>query len=109
MIKRSGINVSPAEVEETLQQHSDIALAGVTGLEDESRGEIIIAYVIARPGHHIKTDNVLAFCRERLSRYKIPDRLVITDGLPLTATGKLMRKELRVLAGVENSNTRVVE
>lgn len=109
MIKRSGINVSPAEVEETLQQHSDIALAGVTGLEDESRGEIIIAYVIARPGHHIKTDNVLAFCRERLSRYKIPDRLVITDSLPLTATGKLMRKELRVLAGVENSNTRVVE
>ncbi len=109
MIKRSGINVSPAEVEETLQQHSDIALAGVTGLDDESRGEIIVAYVIARPGHDIVPGNVLAFCRERLSRYKIPDRLVVTDSLPLTATGKLMRKELKALAGSDSSNTSVVE
>ena len=98
MIKRSGINVSPAEVEETLQQHSDVALAGVTGLEDAVRGEIIVAYVIARPGHVIVPDDVLSFCRERLSRYKIPDRLIVADGLPLTVTGKLMRRELKAMA-----------
>ena len=98
IIKRSGINVSPAEIEETLQQHEDIALAGVTGLDDATRGEIIVAYVIARPGHEIDRDRVLAFCRERLSRYKIPDRLIIAESLPLTVTGKLMRRELKSMA-----------
>ncbi|MEM7751308.1 MAG: class I adenylate-forming enzyme family protein [Pseudomonadota bacterium] len=98
MIKRSGINVSPAEVEEALQQHADVALAGVTGIEDESRGEIIVAYLVARPGHTIVAAGVKKFCRERLSRYKVPDRLVVVESLPLTATGKLMRRELKALA-----------
>jgi fatty-acyl-CoA synthase len=105
MIKRSGINVSPVEVEETLQQHGDVALAGVTGLEDASRGEIIVAYVVARPGHNIAADSVLAFCRDRLSRYKLPDRLIVVDRLPLTVTGKLMRRELKAMAAVVSSQT----
>ena len=50
MIKRSGINVAPAEVEEVLQQHAGVGLAGVTGVDDPAGGEIIVAYVIARPG-----------------------------------------------------------
>lgn len=98
MIKRSGINVSPAEVEDALQRHPDIALAGVTGIADAGRGEIIVAYVTARPGRAIACADVLAHCRVLLSRYKIPDRLVITDHLPLTVTGKLMRRELKHLA-----------
>jgi fatty-acyl-CoA synthase len=101
MIKRSGINVSPAEVEEALQQHPDVALAGVTGLEDAVRGEIIVAYIVARPDHDIDTDGILAFCRERLSRYKLPDRLIAADALPLTATGKLMRRELKSMAAAQ--------
>lgn len=109
MIKRSGINVSPAEVEETLQQHSDVALAGVTGLDDDSRGEIIVAYVVARAGHSIIPDNVLAFCRERLSRYKIPDRLVVAEELPLTVTGKLMRRELKAQAASDILNSSVAK
>ncbi len=98
MIKRSGINVSPAEVEDALQQHADVGLAGVTGLDDAGRGEIIVAYVVARPGHEIDVDSVLAFCGEQLSRYKIPDRLIVAERLPLTATGKLMRRELKAMA-----------
>lgn len=105
MIKRSGINVSPAEVEESLQQHGDVALAGVTGLEDANRGEIIVAYIVPRPGHTIKTDDVIAHCRERLSRYKIPDRLIVADSLPLTVTGKLMRRELKAMAAAANTQT----
>lgn len=101
MIKRAGINVSPAEVEETLQQHDHVALAGVTGLDDASRGEIIVAYLIARPGHTIDLENVIAFCRERLSRYKVPDRVIVRESLPLTVTGKLMRRELRAIAAKE--------
>ena len=98
MSSAAGINVSPAEVEEALQQHADVALAGVTGIEDESRGEIIVAYLVARPGHTIVAAGVKEFCRERLSRYKVPDRLVVVERLPLTATGKLMRRELKALA-----------
>ncbi len=98
MIKRAGINVSPAEVEEILQQHEAVALAGVTGLEDAARGEVIVAFVSARPGASVDTDALLAHCREHLSRYKVPDRLIVTDALPLTVTGKLMRRELRAMA-----------
>ena len=98
MIKRSGINVSPAEVEEVLQQHPDVALAGVTGAPDETRGEIIIAFVIPRPASDLSPDDLLRFCRERLSSYKLPDRIVPSTELPLTPTGKLMRRELKALA-----------
>jgi len=106
MIKRSGINVSPAEVEETLQQHPDIALAGVTGFEDSDRGEIIIAFVTAKPGRIIDGDDVMAHCREQLSSYKIPDRLIASKALPLTVTGKLMRHELKVMAMTQRTAQR---
>ena len=105
MIKRSGINVSPAEVEEVLQQHPDVALAGVTGAPDAVRGEIIIAYVIARPGSQPRADELLRFCRERLSSYKLPDRIVASVELPLTPTGKLMRRELKAMAAQGNGAT----
>ncbi len=98
MIKRSGINVSPAEVEEALQQHESIGLAGVTGLEDVARGEIIVAFVMPKPGNTVDDKELLAHCRERLSRYKVPDRMIFVESLPLTVTGKLMRRELRDLA-----------
>ena len=98
MIKRSGINVSPAEVEEVLQRHADVGIAGVTGADDAERGEIIVAYVTPRPGHALDPGDLLAHCRTELSRYKVPDRLHVTDALPLTVTGKLMRRELRAMA-----------
>jgi fatty-acyl-CoA synthase len=98
MIKRSGINVSPAEVEEILQQHPAVALAGVTGLADGARGELIIAYLAPKPGSIIETDAILAHCRTHLSSYKVPDRVYVREDLPLTATGKLLRRELKALA-----------
>jgi fatty-acyl-CoA synthase len=98
MIKRSGINVSPAEVEEVLQQHSCVGLVGVTGVDDAFRGEIIVAYVIARPGAALTPEALLDHCRTRLSSYKVPDRLYLCEALPQTATGKLQRRELRTMA-----------
>jgi fatty-acyl-CoA synthase len=98
MIKRSGINVSPAEVEEILQQHPSVALAGVTGLADPAKGELIVAYLTAKPGESIGAAAVLEHCRKFLSRYKVPDRVYACEALPLTSTGKLMRRELRVMA-----------
>ena len=98
MIKRSGINVSPAEVEEVLQQHPDVGLAGVTGVADPVRDEIIIAFVVPRPGRHLEAETLIGHCRTQLSGYKVPDQIHICEALPLTATGKLMRRELKSLA-----------
>lgn len=98
MIKRSGINVSPAEVEEVLQQHPDVGLAGVTGLADAARDEIVVAFVVPRPGRRLEAEALIAHCRARLSSYKVPDRILLSVALPLTPTGKLMRRELKALA-----------
>ena len=98
MIKRSGINVSPAEVEEALQQHPGVGLAGVTARADADKGEAIVAFVVARPGAQLSAADLIAHCRARLSGYKVPDDVRLTDALPLTPTGKLMRRELRALA-----------
>ena len=99
MIKRSGINVSPAEVEEVLQQHAGVGLAGVTGVADPVRGEIIVAYVVARTETAaVAEDALLDHCRQRLSSYRIPDRLYLCETLPQTTTGKLLRRELKAMA-----------
>jgi fatty-acyl-CoA synthase len=98
MIKRSGINVSPAEVEEALQQHPGVGLAGVTGRADADRGEAIVAFVVPRPGVSIAPADLVAHCRERLSTYKVPDVVRLAEALPLTPTGKLMRRELKAMA-----------
>jgi fatty-acyl-CoA synthase len=99
MIKRSGINVSPAEVEEVLQQHPSVALAGVTGISDPSKGELIVAYLTVKPETSIDVEAILEHCRTHLSRYKVPDRVHVCESLPLTPTGKLMRRELGAMAG----------
>lgn len=98
MIKRSGINVSPAEVEEILQQHPNVGLAGVTGAADPVRGEIIVAFVVPKPGAELHIDALLSHCRTRMSSYKVPDVVQVCSSLPLTTTGKLMRRDLKVLA-----------
>ncbi len=98
MIKRSGINVSPAEVEEAIQQHPAVGLAGVTGIADSGKGEAIVAYVVPKPGRDVTPEELLAHCRERLSGYKVPDVVRLAAALPLTPTGKLMRRELRSMA-----------
>ena len=98
MIKRSGINVSPAEIEEVLQQHPAVGLAGVTGTPDAARDEAIVAFIVCRPGAVLTREALLAHCRAHLSRYKLPDRIEFRDALPLTVTGKLLRMELQALA-----------
>jgi fatty-acyl-CoA synthase len=98
MIKRAGINVSPAEVEEVLQQHPDVGLAGVTGAPDARRDEIIVAFVVPRPGVNVDPRRLVEHCRTKLSGYKVPDKIVVSAALPLTATGKLMRRELKAMA-----------
>ena len=98
MIKRAGINIAPAEVEDLLQQHPAVALAGVTGLADAGKGEAIVAFVVTRPGAQVSAAELRSFCRANASSYKAPDRIELCAALPLTPTGKVLRQALRQLA-----------
>jgi fatty-acyl-CoA synthase len=98
MIKKGGINVSPAEVEDVLMQHEDIAAAAVVGMPDEAKGEIVVAFVVPVAGRPLVPSAVLAHCRRMASSYKVPDRVFIRDSLPTTNTGKLLRRDLRATA-----------
>lgn len=95
MIKRAGINVSPAEVEDILMQHADVAQVGVVGVPDLRRGEIIVATVVAGVGTAPTEAALLAHCRAIASTYKVPDHVLFRASLPMTVTGKLMRNELK--------------
>ncbi len=95
MIKRAGINVSPAEVEDVLVGHPAVTQAAVVGVADAERGERIIAYVVPEDGEKLTREELATHCAKVLSKYKLPDRYEIIAALPLTATGKLQRKELK--------------
>ena len=95
MIKRAGINISPAEVENILLLHPDVESAGVVGVADRARGELVIAFVVARRGTRPTEADLITHCRSVASKYKVPDRIEIRQALPLTPTGKLQRRELK--------------
>lgn len=95
LIVSGGENVYPAEVEAALLEHPDVAEAGVAGVEDARFGRRPVAWLVARSGVAIDDDAVLAFCRERLAGYKLPVRIHWVNALPRTASGKLMRRDLR--------------
>jgi fatty-acyl-CoA synthase len=103
MIKTAGINVSPAEVEDMLLGHPDVAEAAVTGAPHELRGELVVAFVRLRPGARLTEDGLRDWARGRAASYKVPTRVLVVPAFPATATGKLARRELRDLAVAEVS------
>jgi fatty-acyl-CoA synthase len=98
MIKKGGINISPAEVEDVLMRHDTVALAGVVGVPDATQGQLLAAFVVPKPGATPRPEDLAAHCRGLASRYKVPDFIEVRDSLPVTATGKLMRRELSRIA-----------
>jgi fatty-acyl-CoA synthase len=98
MIKKSGINISPAEVEDVLMRHPGVALAGVVGVPDPAQGEVLVAFVALKPGAALQVEELTAHCRALVSRYKVPDAIEIRETLPVTVTGKLMRRDLKTIA-----------
>lgn len=95
MIKRAGINISPAEIEDVMKTFEGVSQAAVVGVPDAERGELVIAYVVPAGSAAVMPTELFEHCRAQLSKYKLPDRIEITEALPLTATGKLQRKELK--------------
>ena len=95
LIIAGGYKVWPREVEDTLLEHPAVREAAVVGVPDEYRGETVKAYVSLRPAAQVTAEELITFCRERLAAYKYPRQVQIVEELPKTATGKLLRRELR--------------
>ncbi|MGZ4270264.1 MAG: AMP-binding protein [Solirubrobacteraceae bacterium] len=95
MVIRGGENVYPREIEEFLYGHPDIADVQVVGVPDERYGEELCAWVVARHGAQLGAEDVREFCRGRLAHYKVPRYVVLTEGFPMTITGKVQKYVLR--------------
>lgn len=95
MIIRGGFNVYPREIEETLMEHPAVSLATVIGVPDEESGEEIKAFVIRKPGTTVTEDELIAWSKQRMAAYKYPRMVEFRDALPMTATGKILKRELR--------------
>lgn len=89
-----GENVYPAELERILREHPWVEDAAVVGVVHETWGEAGHAFVIPRPGGSLSEEEVLAFCRARLARYKVPAKVTLCDAFPETALGKVRKGEL---------------
>ena len=96
MIISSGYNVFPNELEDFLSTHHDILEAGVIGVPDKNRGEHIKAFIVKKNKNLSETD-VIMFCKEGLTEYKVPKKIIFIDDLPKTNVGKILRRELRNL------------
>lgn len=95
LIISGGENIYPAQVEEALRSHPDVADAGVIGLPDERWGQTVVAAVQLRDGAMANEGDLLAFCRGTLASYKVPKQLRFVPSLPRNAAGKLLRHVLR--------------
>jgi acyl-CoA synthetase (AMP-forming)/AMP-acid ligase II len=96
MLKVKGMSVFPSEVETLLGQHPEIAGSAVLGRPDPEKGEVPVAFIQLKPGQEekITSDDLLAWCRQNMAGYKIPE-IRIVDQLPLTATGKVQKEQLK--------------
>jgi long-chain acyl-CoA synthetase len=96
-INTAGFKVWPREVEETLYGHPAVRLAAVIGVPDDYRGEAVKAFVVLKDEHRGRCESaeLVAFCRARLSGYKVPRSVELRDGLPISAAGKVLRRALR--------------
>lgn len=95
MINASGFKVWPREVEDVLYTHPAVREAAVVGVPDPYRGESVKAYVSLRPGVDATSAELSAYCEERLAAYKYPREVEVLRELPKTASGKILRRELR--------------
>jgi acyl-CoA synthetase (AMP-forming)/AMP-acid ligase II len=90
-----GFNAYPAEIENLMMRHPDIGQVAVVGIPDERLGEVGMAFVVPRAGATPKPDDIVAWCRDEMANYKAPRRVAIVDELPLNASGKVLKYELR--------------
>ena len=98
VITSGGYRIGPGEIEDCLIRHPAVALAAVVGVPDPVRTQVVKAFIVLRPGHEPSADltaDIQAFVRRRLAAHEYPRAIEYLDSLPMTATGKVLRRELR--------------
>jgi acyl-CoA synthetase (AMP-forming)/AMP-acid ligase II len=93
-----GFNAYPAEIENMISDHPSVGQVAVVGIPDERLGEVGCAFVVLRPGTTLEPDELVAWCRDTMANYKVPRRVHVVDALPLNASGKVLKYELRARA-----------
>jgi long-chain acyl-CoA synthetase len=94
MLKTSGYQVWPREIEEVLATHPAVMEVGVAGVPDATKGEVAHAWVVLKPGQQVTGEALRAYCRERLAPYKVPAHVEFRSELPKTMVGKVLRRAL---------------
>lgn len=95
IIIKGGENISPRTIEEVLFAHPKVAEAAVIGINDPVYGEDIKAFVTLKPDNTATTDEIMAFCKENLKKFRVPKEIAIVEALPKNLVGKILKKELR--------------
>lgn len=95
MIVSGGENVYPAEVENALFGHPDIADVAVIGVPAEKWGEAVKAIIVPKPGSAPSAEDIIAYAKTRIAGYKCPKSVDVTEALPRNASGKVLRRQLR--------------
>jgi fatty-acyl-CoA synthase len=95
MIIRGGENVYPREIEEYLITHPEVVDAQVVGVPDAKFGEIVMAWVVLRPGSRLTAEELQQYCRGRIAHYKVPRYVKFVDAFPMTVTGKVQKFLMR--------------
>ena len=94
-----GFNAYPAEIENMIMRHPAVGQVAVVGVPDERLGEVGMAFVVPRRGATVDADELIAWCRGEMANYKVPRRVRIVEALPLNASGKVLKHELRAQSG----------
>ncbi|BCT68113.1 long-chain fatty acid--CoA ligase [Nitrosospira sp. NRS527] len=95
MILRGGYSVYPRELEDVMMTHPSVSLVAVVGIPDEKLGEEIKAFVVRKAGMETTEKELVAWCKEEFAAYKYPRHIEFRDHLPTSATGKILKRELR--------------
>jgi long-chain acyl-CoA synthetase len=95
MILVSGFNVYPNEVEAVVNEHPGVLECGCVGVEDEKSQESVKVYIVLHEGQNVAEDDIITFCRDKLTAYKVPKHVEFIDEIPKTNVGKVLRRELK--------------
>lgn len=101
VITSAGYRIGPSEIEDCLLTHDGVATAAVVGKPDVLRTQIVKAYVVLKPGVTVAAEELQSWVKERLASYAYPREIEFIDALPMTVTGKVIRKELKARAAAE--------
>jgi long-chain acyl-CoA synthetase len=104
MLIIGGENVFPREIEEALTDHEDVLAAGVVGRQDDSRGEVAVAFIELKEGALFDEQKLRSWCRKKIAPFKVPKAIVVLSELPRNPTGKILRRELMKLVVKETSS-----